>query len=104
MHKLRKFGVTYKCVPNFSHQIEDAVSSGISEAEQIVKSEIEDIKEAAVAEESTEKAEEKVEETTSEKPSNVEWSSDEQAPKEASTGSEGVSEFACSLRVHSNKT
>ena len=48
----------------------------------IVKSEIEEIKEVAVAEASTEK----VEESTSEKPSNVEWSSDEQAPKEASTG------------------
>ena len=79
-------------------QIENAVDSGIREAEEIVGSEIEAVKQEE--EVSTEKleisndVEEKEESSTSPKSSNVEWSADDQSAPETSTGESSVAAIA----------
>ena len=81
-------------------QIENAVDSGIREAEEIVQTEVEDLKkeeEAASTEkvpaddvitvdEADKSSTEKVEDVTSEKPVNVEWSFDDPTLHEPAEG------------------
>ena len=85
---------------NNLEQIENAVDSGIREAEEIVQTEVEDLKkeeEAASTEkvpaddvitvdEADKSSTEKVEDVTSEKPVNVEWSFDDPTLHEPAEG------------------